>query len=82
MSGDEAGNVERARPGELPENLAGGLGFQALGVGIVVLHVGKLQHQLGVRGVLSPSPDDELMQVAALVNPAFLVEIEVTAVRP
>src|SRR5262249_55445480 len=59
--------LEFATFGELPEHLLGRVGENALGVGIVVLHLGKFFHHLSVLLIFLDGREDELVILLAVV---------------
>src|SRR6516165_4536400 len=67
VSGNETGELEFATLGELPEHLPGRIGENALGVGIVVLHLGKFLHHLSVLLVFLDGGEDELVILLPVV---------------
>src|SRR5262245_18518698 len=67
VAGNEAGELELAPLGELPKQLLVRIGENALGVGIVVLHLGELLHQLSVLSIFLDGREDELMILLAVI---------------
>ena len=67
VAGDQAGEIEVAGPVEGPDDLAGLPGGDVGHVGLVVLHVRKLGHQLGVLFEFLLGADHDLVQLLAIV---------------
>src|SRR5512141_1345283 len=67
VAGDQAGEFERAAFAEAPEDVRALAGVDALGVRVVVLHVGIFLHQFGVLGVVGDAGQHEFVLQRALV---------------
>src|SRR5262245_16567196 len=67
VAGNETGELERAAPGELPNDLAVAVRQQALCIRIVMLHVWILFHHLRVLAIFSDRREDEFVILLAIV---------------